>query len=448
MSKSLKLYLGAAAGTAIVLGTAVIGANSAIEFPETQITYVKPEPQPAPAPAVETVAAPATEEVATTEPDHTVAEMVKAPVKAEAEEPVQVAEAEQAKTTATDAVADAAEAPQGVGANFKLGREALPEEIAAWNHDILPDGTGLPEGSGDVWTGDEVFAEHCASCHGDFAEGRDNWPKLAGGQGTLDRKDPLKTVGSYWPYLSTTFDYVRRSMPFGNAQSLSNDDVYAIVAYILYSNDLVDDDFVLSKETFLDVEMPNADGFIVDDRETAEAAFWTEPCMENCKDTVEITMRAAVLDVTPEEEGSEASVEEASTEPVVQEASAEATEPQEGAAEEAASAEGGIDMALASEGEDVFKKCKACHQVGDGAKNRTGPLLNGVVGAQVAHIGDYKYSNDMAALGEEGKVWTEEELSAFLEKPKAYLPKTKMTFAGLKDEEDRKAVIEYLKTFQ
>lgn len=328
-----------------------------------------------------------------------------------------------------------------------LGRPALPEEVAAWNHDIMPDGSNLPVGSGDVMTGDEVFAEHCAVCHGDFAEGRDNWPKLAGGQGTLDNKDPLKTVGSYWPYLSTTFDYVRRSMPFGNAQSLSDDDVYAIVAYILYSNDLVDDDFVLSNETFMSVEMPNADGFIVDDRETAEAAFWGEPCMTNCKPSVEITMHASVLDVTPDvadDDGTPAAEPAAATAEAPKAEEAKAEEAAAPAAEAAAPA---VDMALAAEGENVFKKCKACHKVGDGAKNGTGPVLNGVVGAQIAHLSDFKYSNDMAALGAEGKVWSEEELSKFLEKPKAYLKKTKMSFAGLKDEEDRKAVIEYLKTF-
>lgn len=174
---------------------------------------------------------------------------------------------------------------------FGLGRQALPIEIKAWDGDVSPDGTGLPIGSGDAIYGEEVFAEQCAICHGDFAEGVDNWPELAGGMDTLADEDPVKTVGSYWPYLSTTWDYVKRSMPFGNAQSLSNDDVYAIVAYILYSNDLIEDDFVLSNETFLDVEMPNASGFIIDDRTTSEAHFWNkEVCMSDCKDTVEITM--------------------------------------------------------------------------------------------------------------------------------------------------------------
>jgi len=184
-----------------------------------------------------------------------------------------------------------------------LGREALPEEIAAWDVKVMPDGRGLPEGSGDVWTGDEAFGMYCASCHGDFAEGVGNWPRLAGGMGTLDRDDPVKTVGSYWPYLSTVWDYVNRSMPYGYAQSLSADEVYAITAYILYSNNVVDDDFTLSHENFAEVEMPNADGFIVDDRPETEYPDWRgDPCMEECKDAVEITMRAAVLDVTPQDE--------------------------------------------------------------------------------------------------------------------------------------------------
>ncbi|MEO0543870.1 MAG: c-type cytochrome [Pseudomonadota bacterium] len=185
---------------------------------------------------------------------------------------------------------------------FGLGRQATPSEVAAWDVKVMPDGRGLPVGSGSVFDGEELFVEQCAACHGDFAEGVDNWPKLAGGEGTLADEDPLKTVGSYWPYLSTVWDYVHRSMPFGYAGTLSDDDTYAIVAYILYSNDIVDDEFVLSNENFLDVEMPNADGFIVDDRPETEYGQWrTDPCMENCKGSVEITMRATVLDVTPEE---------------------------------------------------------------------------------------------------------------------------------------------------
>ena len=198
-----------------------------------------------------------------------------------------------------------------------LGRAALPEEISAWNLDVSPDGTGLPEGSGDVMTGEEIYLEQCAACHGDFAEGLDNWPSLSGGEGTLDREDPEKTIGSYWPYLSTVWDYVHRSMPFGNAQILTPDDTYAITAYLLYSNGLVEDDFVLSNGNFTEVQMPNADGFIEDDRaETEYSAFSAEPCMESCKDSVEITMHASVLEVTPggEDEAAEGEAEDAPAE--------------------------------------------------------------------------------------------------------------------------------------
>ncbi|WP_212523427.1 c-type cytochrome [Actibacterium sp. MT2.3-13A] len=341
------------------------------------------------------------------------------------------------------ALASALAAGPALAGKYGLGRPATPDEIAAWNKDVRPDGTGLPEGSGSVEDGEMIFAENCAVCHGDFAEGVGNWPKLAGGQDTLDHQDPLKTVGSYWPYLSTTWDYVNRSMPFGNAQTLSPDEVYAIVAYILYSNDLVDDEFVLSKENFLEVEMPNADGFIIDDRLEAEAHFWNpEPCMENCKESVEITMRAAVLDVTPQEEGTE----EAAAEPAATEEAA----PVEAAATEApaAAAVAAVDHELIEDGEKVFKKCKACHQVGDDAKHRTGPILNGVVGRTAGTAEGFKYSGGVVDAGAGGLVWTPEKLDEFLSNPKGYIQGNKMSFAGLKKDEDRAAVIAYLSTFQ
>ena len=315
---------------------------------------------------------------------------------------------------------------------FGLGRAALPEEIAAWDKDVRPDGTGLPVGSGDVLTGEEVFADQCAVCHGDFAEGVGNWPKLAGGADTLADDDPLKTVGSYWPYLSTTWDYVNRSMPFGNAQSLSPDEVYAIVAYILYSNDLVDDEFVLSNETFSEVTLPNHDGFILDDRLETEHSKWVgEPCMENCKESVEITMRALVLDVTPDQGGTE----EATAEPV-------AAEPAEEVVVEAA-----LDAELVAAGEKVFRKCKACHQVGEGAKNKTGPALNGIIGHAVGASEGFRYSSSMEELGASGAVWDETALGEFLTKPKAFLKGTKLSFSGLKKDDEIKAVTEYLKSF-
>lgn len=187
---------------------------------------------------------------------------------------------------------------------FGLGREATPDEVAAWDHDVRADGLGLPEGSGNAVDGEELFSERCAICHGDFGEGVDRWPVLAGGQGTLKSDRPVKTIGSYWPYLSTVWDYVHRAMPFGEARSLSADETYAITAYLMYLNDLVPEDYELSKENFLEVRLPNEENFFMDDREAVELpADHAEACMENCKPEATITSHAAVLDVTPDGEG-------------------------------------------------------------------------------------------------------------------------------------------------
>ncbi len=191
---------------------------------------------------------------------------------------------------------------QAQAKGFGLGREALPEEIAAWDIDVRPDGQGLPEGKGSVKEGEELYLERCATCHGEFGEGAGRWPVLAGGDGSLKSENPEKTIGSFWPYLSTAFDYVRRAMPFGNAQSLTPDETYAIIAFLLNMNNLVKEDFVLSRENFTSVKLPNQGGFYMDDRETTEKHFWTkEPCMKNCKPKVEVVGRARVLDVTPED---------------------------------------------------------------------------------------------------------------------------------------------------
>ncbi|MCA3598502.1 MAG: cytochrome c [Methylobacterium sp.] len=182
-----------------------------------------------------------------------------------------------------------------------LGRAALPAEIEAWDIDIRADGKGLPPGKGSVKDGETLFLERCAACHGEFAEGVGRWPVLAGGQGTMRNERPEKTVGSFWPDLSTAFDYIRRAMPYGNALSLTADETYAIVAFLLNMNNIVKDDFVLGRENFLSVMMPNAAAFYDDDREQAERHFWNRPpCMTNCKPDTKITGRAAVLDVTPE----------------------------------------------------------------------------------------------------------------------------------------------------
>ncbi len=187
-------------------------------------------------------------------------------------------------------------------AKLNIGHAATPAEIAGWDIDVRPDGQGLPSGKGSVKDGEAVYMGKCAACHGEFGESAGRWPQVAGGQGSLKSDDPVKTVGSYFAHLSTTIDYVRRAMPFGDAQALTNDELYAVVAYMLFLNDIVDEKFVLSKDTFGAVRMPNAAGFFDDDRETTEKAFWNpKPCMTDCKPEVKITGRARVIDVTPDD---------------------------------------------------------------------------------------------------------------------------------------------------
>lgn len=310
---------------------------------------------------------------------------------------------------------------------YGLGRPATADEVKAWNTDIRPDGQGLPEGSGSVEDGERIYTERCAECHGDFGEGKGRWPVLAGGKGTLKSRDPVKTIGSYWPYLSTVWDYVHRAMPFGDAESLSGDQVYAITAYLLYMNDLVPDDFVLSRENLLDVKMPNADGFYPDDR--METAVWKhrDPCMKNCKTEVKIVARARVIDVTPEDETSK----HRSMAPV--------------AATQVAAAPAD-DMAQVEAGKKVFNKCKACHDVGDGAKHKIGPQLNDIVGRKAGTADGFKkYSKGMKEAGEGGLIWDDQSLDRFLRKPKDMIKQTKMTFSGLKSDQDVAAIIAYLR---
>lgn len=185
---------------------------------------------------------------------------------------------------------------------YGLGREATPAEIAAWDIDVRPDGKGLPEGQGSVAQGEGIYLEKCAVCHGDFGEGGGRWPVLAGGHDTLKSQHPVKTIGSYWPYLSTAFDYIHRATPFGDSQSLTPDETYAIIAYLLNMNDLVGQDFVLSDKNFTSVRLPNEENFVEGPRPEDKIKQVPEPCMRNCKEHVEITKRARVIDVTPSEE--------------------------------------------------------------------------------------------------------------------------------------------------
>ena len=184
-----------------------------------------------------------------------------------------------------------------------IGREATPEEIAGWNISIRPDGQGLPVGKGTVKDGETLYVQRCAACHGEFGESAGRWPIVSGGTGTLASHDPVKSVGSYWPYASTLMDYIRRAMPFGNAQSLTNDELYAVTAYVLYLNDIIKtDEFELNDTNFTTIKMPNEPNFIDDDREVTEKEFWRKhPCMKDCAPgPATITGRARVLDVTPE----------------------------------------------------------------------------------------------------------------------------------------------------
>jgi S-disulfanyl-L-cysteine oxidoreductase SoxD len=194
------------------------------------------------------------------------------------------------------------QAPKKAPEKLNLGRMALPEEIRAWDIDVRPDGMGLPVGSGTVKQGDEIFQTQCAACHGEFGQGNGRWPVLAGGLGSMKHDRPEKTIGSFWPDLSTVFDYVRRAMPFGNAQSLSADETYALTAYLLFLNDIVKDEaFELNEKNFTSIRLPNAGAFFDDDREKSEKQFWRKDvCMKNCKTEVKISGRASVVDVTPD----------------------------------------------------------------------------------------------------------------------------------------------------
>jgi cytochrome c len=148
---------------------------------------------------------------------------------------------------------------------FGVGRPATLEEIRELGAAIAPDGTGLPEGSGTVAAGREVFAAQCARCHGPNGEGGIG-VVLVGGQGTLRTPKPLKTVGSFWPYATSVWDYVNRAMPFDQPGLLKPAEVYAVVAYVLNLNGIIGADQVMDAKSLPNVRMPNRDGFVPDPR--------------------------------------------------------------------------------------------------------------------------------------------------------------------------------------
>jgi len=141
-----------------------------------------------------------------------------------------------------------------------LGLAATPEQVAGWALSILPDGTGLPPGSGTAAAGAAVYTQKCMACHGAEGAGGPN-DQLVGGHGTIASDQPVKTIGSYWPYATTVFDYIRRAMPFTAPQSLTDDEVYALTAYLLALNGVIDEDEVMNAATLPAVEMPNAGNF-------------------------------------------------------------------------------------------------------------------------------------------------------------------------------------------
>ena len=143
---------------------------------------------------------------------------------------------------------------------YGFGHPASPEEIAGWDIDIAPDGTGLPPGSGTVAQGKALYDRLGATCHGANGEGG-TAPALVGGIGSLNTDTPVKTVGSYWPYATTLYDYIHRAMPADAPQSLQPDEVYALCAYLLYLNGIVPADAVLDAQSLPQVVMPNHAGF-------------------------------------------------------------------------------------------------------------------------------------------------------------------------------------------
>lgn len=148
---------------------------------------------------------------------------------------------------------------------YGLGRPATDGEIQQWNIDVAPTGEGLPLGRGTAKQGAAIFASKCASCHGPTGQ-EGPMDRLVGGAGTLGSQKPVKTIGSYWPYATTLFDYVYRAMPFPAPQSLSSDEVYSVVAWLLYQNGIIAEDSVLDAHSLPSIRMPNHNGFVPDPR--------------------------------------------------------------------------------------------------------------------------------------------------------------------------------------
>lgn len=149
---------------------------------------------------------------------------------------------------------------------YNIGREATPEEVRARDISVRPDGVGLPSGHGTPEEGGRVYAAKCLSCHGDRGEGTAHYPALVGGQGSLTSSKPLRTVGSYWPYATTVWDHIHRTMPYTEPGTLTPNETYSVTAYILFLNGIISAHEELNEKALPKVEMPNRDGFVPDPR--------------------------------------------------------------------------------------------------------------------------------------------------------------------------------------
>jgi cytochrome c len=158
-----------------------------------------------------------------------------------------------------------AQSPRPQSPPFSLGRPPAPDELKRLDIDVMPDGRGLPPGSGTAAAGRDIYRAKCAACHG--ASGKEG-PNdvLVGGQGSLATPRPMKTVGSFWPFATTVWDYINRAMPSDRPGTLTADEVYAVTAYILHLNGIVTEREVISNVTLAGVRMPNRDGFVPDGR--------------------------------------------------------------------------------------------------------------------------------------------------------------------------------------
>ena len=152
------------------------------------------------------------------------------------------------------------------------GRPATEAEIKTMDFTVLPNGTGLPKGHGDAVRGRVLYEQQCQECHGIRGEGQSGkYPALAGGAGSLNTINPVKTVGSYWPFATTLFDYIRRAMPYDQPGTLQPDEIYSVVGFVLNANGIVGENDEINATTLPKVKMPNRDGFVPDARPDVKA---------------------------------------------------------------------------------------------------------------------------------------------------------------------------------